>query len=240
MVMQMLMQNKISLKKKKDSDNNPIDYTSDEVKAIEKFKELNMDSKAIGEFVAINKVSSSIKNDKELTATEKRQQIGEKMMSASLKDNQLAYLYGKYYSSEEKLEKMVTLKIPMKQFIQYDTADIQGQYDSRTGQTISGSKKNAIIEYVNSIQGLTKAQRAIIIKSTNTFNFNGYNNDIIRYVNNLSGTVNEKKVLLKSIGFDNYDDDVYNYIISKYKTEEEALKKLDELGFTVRDGRVYY
>ena len=128
----------------------------------------------------------------------------------------------------------------MKQFIQYDTADIQGQYDSRTGQTISGSKKNAIIEYVNSIQGLTKAQRAIIIKSTNTFNFNGYNNDIIRYVNNLSGTVNEKKVLLKSIGFDNYDDDVYNYIISKYKTEEEALKKLDELGFTVRDGRVYY
>ena len=75
----------------------------------------------------------------------------------------------------------------------------------------------------------------------NAYNtYDRYNNDIIRYVNTLNETANDKKVLLKTIGFDNYDRDVVKYIKSQNLTQEETEKKLDELGFTIRDGRVYY
>jgi hypothetical protein len=70
--------------------------------------------------------------------------------------------------------------------------------------------------------------------------YDRYNNDIIRYVNTLSGSVDEKKVWLKSIGFDNYDRDVVRYIKSQGLSQEETEKKLKDLGFTIRDGRVYY
>ena len=160
------------------------------------------------------------------------------MLNANLKDNQLAYLYSKYYSSEEKLDTMLTMEIPIKQFIKFDVTDIQGKYNSKTGKTINGSKKNATIEYVNGLN-LSKAQKAILIKDAyNTYD--RYNNDIIRYVNTLNGSVDEKKVWLKSIGFDNYDRDVVRYIKSQGLSQEETEKKLDELGFTIRDGRVYY
>ena len=225
-------------KDKKDSDNNPINYTSDEIKTINKFEELKMNSNDVGEFVAINKLSSTIKNNKDLDASEKRTKTGELMLNANLKDNQLVYLYSKYYSSEEKLDTMLTMKIPMKQFIKFDVADIQGKYNSKTGKTINGSKKNATIEFVNTLN-LSKAQKAILIKDAyNTYD--RYNNDIIRYVNALNGSVDEKKVWLKSIGFDNYDKDVVRYIQSQGLSQEETEKKLDELGFTIRDGRVYY
>ena len=218
--------------------NREVEYTSDEIKAINKFEELKMNSNDVGEFVAINKLSSTIKNNKDLDASEKRTKTGELMLDAKLKDNQLAYLYSKYYSSEEKLDTMLTMEIPMKQFIKFDVADIQGKYNSKTGKTINGSKRNATIEYVNGLN-LSKAQKAILIKDAyNTYD--RYNNDIIRYVNNLSGTANDKKVWLKSIGFDNYDKDVVRYIKSQNLTQEETEKKLKDLGFTIRDGRVYY
>jgi hypothetical protein len=174
------------------------------------------------------------------TAKTQRESVFNYLYNSELDDNQIAALYSKYYSTEQKLDNLLTLKIPMRQFIKFDSADIQGEYNPKTGKTISGSKKNAVIKYVNDLEGLSKAQKAIIIKSTKQFKFDNYNNDIIRYVNNLSGTANDKKVWLKSIGFDNYDKDVVRYIQSQGLSQEETEKKLDELGFTIRDGRVYY
>lgn len=174
------------------------------------------------------------------TAKTQRESVFNYLYNSELDDNQIAALYSKYYSTEQKLDNLLTLKIPMRQFIKFDSADIQGEYNPKTGKTISGSKKNAVIRYVNDLEGLSKAQKAIIIKSTKQFKFDNYNNDIIRYVNALNGSVDEKKVLLKSIGFDNYDKDVVRYIQSQGLSQEETEKKLDELGFTVRDGRVYY
>lgn len=171
-------------------------------------------------------------------ADTKRTSIVNYLYNSDLEDNQIANLYGNYYSSDKTLNAMLELRIPMREFIKFNSADIQGQYNSKTGQTISGSKKNATIEYVNTLN-LSKAQRAILVKSVYS-SHKSNDNDIIRYVNTLPGTANEKKVLLKSIGFDAYDDDVFNYINSQNISKEEKIKKLKELGFTVRDGRVYY
>jgi hypothetical protein len=171
-------------------------------------------------------------------STTKRISIKNYLVNSDLDDNQIANLYGNYYSSDKTLNAMLGLRIPMKEFIKFDSADIQGQYNTNTGQTISGSKKNATIEYVNTLN-LSKAQKAILVKSVYS-SYKNNDNDIIRYVNTLPGTANEKKVLLKSIGFDSYDDDVFNYINSQNISRDEKIKKLKELGFTVRDGRVYY
>ena len=171
-------------------------------------------------------------------ANTKRTSIVNYLYNSDLEDNQIANLYGNYYSSDKTINAMLELRIPIKEFIKFDSADIQGQYNSKKGQTISGSKKNATIEYVNTLN-LSKAQRAILVKSVYS-SHKSNDNDIIRYVNTLPGTANEKKVLLKSIGFDAYDDDVFNYINSQNISKEEKIMKLKELGFTVRNGRVYY
>lgn len=171
-------------------------------------------------------------------ADTKRTSIVNYLYNSDLEDNQIANLYGNYYSSDKTLNAMLELRIPMREFIKFNSADIQGQYNTNTGQTISGSKKNATIEFVNTLN-LSKAQRAILVKSVYS-SHKSNDNDIIRYVNTLPGSANEKKVLLKSIGFDNYDEDVFNYINSQNISKEEKIMKLKELGFTVRDGRVYY
>jgi hypothetical protein len=171
-------------------------------------------------------------------ADTKRTSIVNYLYNSDLEDNQIANLYGNYYSSDKTINAMLELRIPMREFIKFNSADIQGQYNSKTGQTISGSKKNATIEFVNTLN-LSKAQRAILVKSVYS-SYKNNDNDIVRYVNTLPGTANEKKVWLKSIGFDNYDDDVFNYINSQNISKEEKIKKLKELGFTVRNGRVYY
>lgn len=169
-----------------------------------------------------------------------RESVFNYLYNSDLDDNQIAKLYRSCnYSTDKTINAMLELRIPMKEFVKYDTAEIEGKYNPNTGKTINGSKKNAIIEYVNGLN-LSKAQKAILIKGTNTFNFDTYNNDIIRYVNTLNGSVDEKKVLLKSIGFDNYDRDVVRYIKSQGLSQEETEKKLKDLGFTIRDGRVYY
>ena len=171
-------------------------------------------------------------------AETKRESVFNYLYNSDLEDNQIGALYRNYYSSDKTINAMLTMRIPMKQFIKFDLADIQGKYNSATGRTINGSKRNATIEYVNTLN-LSKAQKAILIK--NAYNtYDRYNNDIIRYVNTLNETANDKKVLLKTIGFDNYDRDVVRYIKSQGLSQEETEKKLKDLGFTIRDGRVYY
>ena len=189
----------------------------------------------IGDISDYYEFKNSVDNE---NAETKRTSVFNYLYNSDLDDNQIAKLYRSYYSTDKTINAMLELRIPMKEFIKFDSADIQGQYNSKTGQTISGSKKNATIEYVNTLN-LSKAQKAILVKSAYS-SYKSNDNDIIRYVNTLPGTVNEKKVLLKSIGFDAYDEDVFNYINSQNISKEEKIKKLDELGFTVRDGRVYY
>ena len=174
---------------------------------------------------------NSIDNDN------KKSSITKYLVNSKLNDKQLAYLYGKYYSSEEKLNNLLELNIPIKEYIKLESQDLQGDYDSRTGKSISGSKKNKVINYINSLN-LSIPQKAILIKSQyNTFD--SYDNDIVNYVNNLNKSINDKKVLLKSIGFDNYNNDVINYINSQNLSLKDKEKKLKSLGFTIREGRVY-
>ena len=95
-----------------------------------------------------------------------RESVFNYLYNSDLDDNQIAKLYRSCnYSTDKTINAMLELRIPMKEFVKYDTAEIEGKYNPNTGKTISGSKKNAIIEYVNTLN-LSKAQRAILIKGT--------------------------------------------------------------------------
>mgnify|MGYP004509386801 CR=1 FL=1 len=215
-----------------------INYSSNDLTEINKLKDLKMSDTQVAEYVALNSESFSIKNSKDLSTEEKHKKICDNLIKADLEDNQLAYLYSKYYSSDDTLNDIVTLKIPMKQYIKFDSQNFEGKYNVNTGKTISGSRKNEVINYVNSLN-LTISQKAILIKSKYS-SYDNYNNQIINYVNNLNKSANDKKILLKSIGFDNYNKDIVNYINSQNITKSEKEKKLKKLGFTIRDGRVYW
>ena len=215
-----------------------INYSSNDLKEINKLKELKMSDTQVAEYVALNSESASIKNNKDLSTEEKHKKICNNLIKADLEDNQLAYLYSKYYSSEDTLNDIVTLKIPTKQYIKFDSQNFEGKYNTNTGKTINGSRKNEVINYVNSLN-LTIPQKAILIKSKYS-SYDNYNNQIINYVNALNKSANDKKILLKSIGFDNYNKDIVNYINSQNITKSEKEKKLKKLGFTIRDGRVYW
>lgn len=215
-----------------------INYSSNDLKEINKLKELKMSDTHVAEYVALNSESASIKNSKDLSTEEKHKKICDNLIKADLEDKQLAYLYSKYYSSEDALNDIVTLKIPTKQYIKFDSQNFEGKYNTNTGKTINGSRKNEVINYVNSLN-LTIPQKAILIKSKYN-SYDNYNNQIINYVNALNKSANDKKILLKSIGFDNYNKDIVNYINSQNITKSEKEKKLKKLGFTIRDGRVYW
>lgn len=214
-----------------------INYTSDTLKELNALKKIGINDKSLSEYISNKTLASTIKSNSQLSANEKHKKIADNLIKSNLNDKQLAYLYGKYYSTDDKLNNLVELNIPIKEFIKLNSQDIESDYNERTGKTISNSKKNKVINYVNSLN-LSIPQKAILIKSQyNTYK--DYDNQIVNYVNNLNKSINDKKVILKSIGFDNYDNDVINYINSQNMSIKDKEKKLKSLGFTIRDGRVY-
>ena len=168
----------------------------------------------------------------------KRESIKNYLVNSSLNDNQISYLYGNYYSSEETLDRLIEMRIPIKEFIKFDSQEFESDYNSKTGKTISNSRKKKVIQYVNSLN-LSIAQKAILIKMEYN-SYDNYNQQIFNYVNGLNKSSNDKKILLKSIGFDNYNKDIVNYINSQNISISEKEEKLKDLGFTVRNGRVYW
>ena len=168
----------------------------------------------------------------------KKESIKNYLINSSLNDNQISHLYGNYYSSEEILNNLIEMRIPIKEFIKFDSTEFESDYNSRTGKTISNSRKKKVIQYVNSLN-LNIPQKAILIKMEYN-SYDNYNNQIVNYINGLNKTANDKKVLLRSIGFDNFNKDVVKYINSQNISIAEKEEKLKKLGFKIRNGRVYW
>jgi hypothetical protein len=69
----------------------------------------------------------------------------------------------------------------------------------KNGESISGSKKNKVISYINSLD-LSVPQKAIMIR-TQYETFDTYNNQIVSYVSDLNMSYAEKVEILENIGF---------------------------------------
>ena len=167
----------------------------------------------------------------------KKESITNYLLNSTLSDKELAALYGSYYSSEETLEDMMTLNIPIKEYIKLDSQEFTTDYDSN-GKAITNSKKNKIINYVNSLN-LSIPQKAILIKSQYS-SYDSYDKQIVNYVNSQNLSKFDKATLLKSIGFDDYNSYIVEEVNSRNISAKEKEEILDDLGFRIVNGRVYW
>ena len=214
-----------------------VDYTSDTLKELNSLRKLNINNTTLAEYVSNKTQVSSIRSSSNYTNEEKKQKVSEILTNSNLENKQLSYLYGKYYSTEEKLNAISSVNIPIKEFIKYDLTDFKSDYNSKTGKAISGSREKKIINYVNSLH-MSVAQKALLIKLEYN-SYKKYDSQIVNYVKSSSADYLDKAYLLKQSGFNNYDNDIINYVKKHYKTAKEREEILKNLGFTVRNGRVY-
>ena len=170
------------------------------------------------------------------SAETKRNSIVRFLTASNLSDKEIATLYGKYYSSEEKLNDIITLRIPIKEYIKLDSQEFTTDY--KNGKAVTNSKKNKLINYVNSLN-LSIPQKAYLIKSQYS-SYDDYNEEIINYINNQNLTKYDKVVMLKNIGFDDYNEYIVNEINSRNISTKEKIEILEDLGFRIIDGRVYW
>lgn len=141
--------------------------------------------------------------DKEM----KKETAGTMLMDMSITDQQKAYLYTRHYSTEEKANLIIDSEIPYDYFIQYDMQEFVADKDSE-GNSISGTRKNKVIEYINELD-MNIPQKAILIKATNTFKFNDYNSDIVEYLGGLDIGYNEMTSILAELDMTVKGDMVY-------------------------------
>lgn len=170
------------------------------------------------------------------SAETKRNSIIRFLIASNLSDKEIATLYGKYYSSEEKLNDIITLRIPIKEYIKLDSQEFTTDY--KNGKAVTNSKKSKLINYVNSLN-LSIPQKAYLIKSQYS-SYDDYNGEIINYINNQNLTKYDKAVMLKNIGFDDYNEYIVNEINSRNISTKEKIEILEDLGFRIIDGRVYW
>ena len=92
----------------------------------------------------------------------------------------------------------MTVVTDYKTYKEYSKAmyDLKADKDEN-GDSISGSRKNKVISYVNSLD-LSIPQKAMLIRSEYS-SFDNYNNEIIEYVNNLDLSIEEKKAILEGL-----------------------------------------
>jgi len=166
----------------------------------------------------------------------KKESITNYLINCNLEDNQIAVLYGSYYSSEAVLNSLLNANVPIKEFIKFNSQEFTTDYYDN-GKAITNSRKNKVINYVNSLN-LTIPQKAMLIKLEYS-SYAGYDSQIVNYINKMKYSKFEKSSLLKSFGFDNYDKYLIDYVNNMNKTKEEKTEILEEMGFTIRNGKVY-
>ena len=102
-------------------------------------------------------------------------------------------------TAREEYMQLINSGIPVKQLNKYylEKKDIEGVKNS-SGKTISGSKKQAIFNYVNSLS-LSIPQKQILLARENESFAKLYYNDIINYINNLNISNSEKSKMYDAI-----------------------------------------
>jgi hypothetical protein len=166
----------------------------------------------------ITNVVKNYKNEKENMDTEDEEYEGEVSLlsgekkvsiinaikNAGLNDEQMAYLYDKYYASTEKLNTVVKTGIGMNAYLDLESQNFTSDVNAK-GKTISGSKKRKVFDYINSMD-IGFEQRVILAKMYYP-SYDEYNYDIIDYLNNDDSiSFSDMKEILETLDFKVYED----------------------------------
>ena len=156
-------------------------------------------------FIAKNKISSIKQQD--IDSKLKKSKISDIVLKTNLSDEKMAYLYGRYYSKEETLDIIQDAGISIKEFIKFDSQDIESDYYAN-GKAVPNSKKKKTIAYINSLN-LSAIQKAMLIRMEYS-SFTSYDRQIIQYVNNQKLNSEDKKAIYEKLGFKIRNGRVYS------------------------------
>lgn len=129
---------------------------------------------------------------------EKKGKIAESIINTDFNDEQKMCLYAKSYSSDD-VKMATTLRIKADSFIKFDSQSFESDHYTN-GKTVKNSKLNKIVKYVNDLDGLSVAEKAILIKSKYS-GYDKYNQQIVNYIDKQNLSLKEKEKMLENIGF---------------------------------------
>lgn len=129
---------------------------------------------------------------------EKKSKIAESIINTDFNDEQKMCLYSKSYSSDD-VKMATTLGIKADSFIKFDSQSFESDHYTN-GKTVKNSKLNKIVKYVNDLDGLSVAEKAILIKSKSS-GYDKYNQQIVNYIDKQNLSLKEKEKMLENIGF---------------------------------------
>lgn len=171
-----------------------------------KYFDTNNSLKEIEE--TFNEQKEGIDDDDELDVlySEKKTSIINIIVDSGLEDTEKASLYKKYYNSDA-IDTIVKASINVDDYLIYETKEFKADKNEK-GNSIPGSRKDKVIDYVNTLD-MSIAQKAILIKSTNTFKFNDYNAEIVEYVSSLNLEYEDMVNILEDLDMTVKGDMVY-------------------------------
>ncbi len=116
------------------------------------------------------------------------------------------YFYQRANSGDDYFPVAMALNVPVDEYLKIagDEWNIQGKKDE-TGKTISGTKKQAIIDRVNEsgLEGVHKnILMQVFLKKINSKVDAGTKKDIVNYIYESALSENEKQIVLKKLGFE--------------------------------------
>ena len=138
-------------------------------------------------------------------ANEKKQKTLNSIINSNLSSESKYKAYGATDAgrNDSHYEDAMKLKINADTYLQYKKQTFTADKD-KNGKTISGSKKDKVFEYVNSMN-ISKGQKAVLMK-LNGYNYNdnkseNYARETINYIDSLSISTKEKQKLLKHLNY---------------------------------------
>jgi hypothetical protein len=127
----------------------------------------------------------------------KKSEVVNYLINQKLNDNEIQALY-KSAGYTTDLSFLKKVNIPIKEYLKLEGQNIEATTNS-IGTKVLRERKANYISAVNKLN-LTIPQKALLIKNEYS-SYDKYNNEIIKYVNNSSMTLNEKKSYLIGLGF---------------------------------------
>lgn len=116
-----------------------------------------------------------------------------------LNDEQKSYLYDRYYGNTETLGIINAIGIDFDSYLDYEYQSFTADKDEN-GKTISGSKKQKVFDYINSMD--IDFEQKLILAKLQYNSYNEYNYDIVDYLNNNDDISYEDEVsILIKLGF---------------------------------------
>ena len=143
--------------------------------------------------------SSSYDYEKEKLSLTKRKDIINTLINENLSADAKAFIYNKYYGSEETTQAIINSNIDFNEYLKFVRTDYKSDKDSE-GNTIKDSRKKKVFNAINKLN-LSKVEKAMLVRLEYT-SFDDYNYQIFKHIDDLNLSKKQKEAMFETFGFE--------------------------------------